>query len=61
MRQFIAYIFLLFMVVMQSCEQCYTCTNNYNEDDIIDHCGRGKDLEDVVDVQESLGYTCEKR
>ena len=56
-------LFLLPVAAMFSivaCNQCYTCTIR-NTDVIVDYCGRGSDLEDLVNTAESVGYTCEKR
>lgn len=48
------------MFSMAACTQCYTCTIP-NTDTIVDYCGRGSDLKDLVNTAESVGYTCEKR
>jgi hypothetical protein len=61
MKKLILLLLISATAFIQSCEKCYTCTNKYNADDIIDHCGRGKDLDKAVDIQEALGYNCEKR
>jgi hypothetical protein len=47
-------------LLMAACTQCYTCTIP-NTDTIVDYCGRGSDLKDLVNTAESVGYTCEKR
>ena len=60
MKKLIYLSFLAILAATTSCDKCYTCTipNTTNSED---YCGRGSDLNDLVDAAESVGYTCEKR
>jgi len=60
MKKLIYLSFLAILAATTSCDKCYTCTiaGTTNEED---YCGKGKDVEDLVDAAESLGYSCEKR